>query len=198
MAEQHCIIHDHAVLPLSGEKMNYGNIKYHATEDGPGCRTVLFVSGCRHRCKGCFQPQTWNFDFGEKFTKETENAIIESLKDSYVSGLTLLGGEPFEPENQKVLAGFIRQIKDLMPEKSIWTYTGCTFEQLLDESSPYHTNNTLPMLKTIDILVDGEFIEEKKNLMLAFRGSENQRIIDVKQSLIEGRTVNISEKYDRH
>lgn len=162
--------------------MKYGNIKYHAIEDGIGCRTVLFVSGCRHHCKGCFQPQTWDFNYGEEFTEKIANKIIDSLKESYVSGLTLLGGEPFEPENQSVLRPFIEKVKIAQPNKTIWAYSGYTFEELMcDEKC--HTDDTIPMLSSIDVLVDGEFVEFKMNKMIPYRGSDNQRIIDVQSTL---------------
>lgn len=163
--------------------MNYGNIKLHATEDGCGCRTVLFVSGCRHHCKGCFQPQTWDFNYGEQFTEEIENKIINSLNDKYTTGLTLLGGEPFEPENQKVLRPFIEKIKKLYPDKDIWAYSGYTFDELITPGKHCHTDDTLALLQMIDVLVDGEFVEEKLNKMLPYRGSDNQRIIDIKATL---------------
>lgn len=169
--------------------MNYCKIKYHAIEDGVGCRTVLFVCGCRHHCKGCFQPETWNFDYGEPFTEKTEQIIIESLKDNYTAGLTLLGGEPFEPENQKVLREFIEKIKTIYPDKSIWAYSGYTFEELLNEKSNCHTDDTIPMLNNIDVLVDGEFVLDKKNIMLPYRGSENQRVLDMKSSLKQHKPI---------
>lgn len=162
--------------------MNYGNIKYYATEDGVGCRTVLFVSGCRHHCKGCFQPQTWDFNYGEKFTDETKSEILNSLNNPYVNGLTLLGGEPFEPENQKELVSFVKQVKEQYPNKTIWAYSGCTFEELMTDDI-YHTEYTTELLSYIDVLVDGLFIKCKKNLMLPYRGSENQRVIDVPATL---------------
>jgi anaerobic ribonucleoside-triphosphate reductase activating protein len=163
--------------------MNYGNIKYNAIEDGIGCRTVLFVSGCRHHCKGCFQPLTWDFNYGEPFTKETEDMILDSMDHSYTHGLTLLGGEPFEPENQKVILPFLRRVKTRYPDKSIWAYSGYTWEEMHDDTSLCRTENTDEILSMIDILVDGEFKENLKNIMLPFRGSENQRVIDVQQSL---------------
>ena len=177
--------------------MHYGNIKKLAVEDGIGCRTAFFVSGCRHHCKGCFQPETWNFDYGQPYTKETEKEILDSLRPDYVAGITILGGEPFEPENQSDILSLIKAIKKQYPDKTIWIYSGCTFEDLMDTSSQYHTDNTVPILEQTDILVDGEFIQEKKNLMLRFRGSENQRIIDVQKSL-ETQTPVLSEYYDRH
>ena len=162
--------------------MYYGNIKKCDIADGTGVRVSLFVSGCRHRCKGCFQPETWNFDYGREFTRETEDEILEALSNDYTDGLTLLGGEPFEPENQAVLYPFLKRVRQSLPEKSVWCYSGYTFEQLTSDSHPV-TEVTLPMLELIDVLVDGEFIEELKNISLKFRGSSNQRILDVKKSL---------------
>lgn len=176
--------------------MKYGNIKYNAIEDGIGCRTVLFVSGCRHHCKGCFQPQTWDFDFGEEYTKETEILIIKSLEPKYIHGLTLLGGEPFEPENQHVLRELAERVKLTYPTKSIWAYSGYTFDELLDPSSKCHTEDTMPLLKHIDILIDGEFKEELKSLTIPYRGSTNQRIIDVQESL-RSETIVLSKYNER-
>lgn len=163
--------------------MHYGNIKFHATEDGIGCRTVLFVSGCRHHCDGCFQPQTWDFNYGQPFTTETEQLILDSLKEKYVDGITLLGGEPFEPENQKILRPFVEKVKALYPEKTIWAYSGYTIEELFDDNSSCHTSDTIPLLKCVDILVDGEFFKDKMSKLLPYRGSENQRILDIPASL---------------
>lgn len=176
--------------------MNVAAIKFLATEDGIGCRTALFVSGCRHHCKGCFQPQTWDFNYGKPFTKETEDEIIESLKPNYVNGLTLLGGEPFEIENQHILRPFIKRVKDIYPEKSIWAYSGYTFEELINNNSNCHSNDTIPLLRMIDVLIDGEFILAEKNLMLPFRGSNNQRILNVPESLKENKAV-LSIYHDR-
>lgn len=164
--------------------MHYGNIKTHDVADGEGVRVTLFVSGCTHHCKGCFQPETWNFDYGSLYNEETQATIIQKLAPSYISGLTLLGGEPFEPENQRVLVGLLREIKEKYPQKNVWAYSGYTFEdELLAEKGRAHCEVTDEMLSYVDVLVDGEFVEEKRNLMLAFRGSENQRIIDVPKSI---------------
>ena len=176
--------------------MNYGNIKYLAIEDGVGCRTVLFVSGCTHHCKGCFQPQTWDFNYGQPFTEETEQDIFRSMETNYVDGITILGGEPFEPENQKALLPFLKRFKKLFPEKTIWMYSGYTYEELNDKKARCYTKETKQILKLIDILVDGEFIEERKNLMIPFRGSDNQRIIDIKKSLSEKKII-LSEYNER-
>lgn len=165
--------------------MYYGNIKKTDIADGDGVRVSLFVSGCRNCCKGCFQPETWDFKYGTEFTQETEKQIIELLKPSYISGLTVLGGEPFEEENQRVLAPFLRKVKETYPSKTIWCYTGYVLEKdLLPEDGRKHCEATGEMLKYIDILVDGPFIEEQKNISLKFRGSENQRILKLKEILL--------------
>lgn len=157
--------------------MNYGAIKKTDVADGSGVRVSLFVSGCRNHCPGCFQPETWNFDFGQPFTQETENEIIKALEPSFITGFSLLGGEPFEQENQEVLAPFLEKIKQIYPKKDIWCWTGYVLEKDLQEGCRKHTSFTDRMLACIDVLIDGPFIQEQRNLMLEFRGSENQRII---------------------
>lgn len=157
--------------------MNYGAIKKTDVADGIGVRVSLFVSGCRNHCPGCFQPETWNFGFGQPFTEKTENEIIKALELSFIAGFSLLGGEPFEPENQEVLAPFLEKIKKTYPKKDIWCWTGYILEKDLQEGGRKHTPFTDRMLACIDVLVDGPFIQEQRNLMLEFRGSENQRII---------------------
>lgn len=157
--------------------MNYGNIKKYDVADGPGVRVSLFVSGCRHHCKGCFNPETWNFDFGQPFTKETEEEIIEALSPDYIEGFTVLGGEPFEPENQAVVMPLLKRIKETFPKKTIWCYSGYLYDVDMIPGGKIYTKYTEEMLSYIDVLVDGEFVEELKNLMLQFRGSSNQRII---------------------
>ncbi|MCI6480922.1 anaerobic ribonucleoside-triphosphate reductase activating protein [Treponema porcinum] len=165
--------------------MYYGNIKKTDIADGDGVRVSLFVSGCRNCCKGCFQPETWDFKYGTEFTQETENQILEFLRPSYISGLTVLGGEPFEEENQRILAPFLRKVKETYPSKTIWCYTGYILEKdLLPEDGRKHCEATGEMLKYIDILVDGPFIEEQKNITLKFRGSENQRILKLREILL--------------
>lgn len=173
--------------------MNYGNIKTCDIANGTGVRTTLFVSGCRHHCKGCFQPQTWDFSYGEKFTKETEDRLIRECRPSYIEGLTLLGGEPMEPENQRALMPFLRRFREELPGKTVWCYTGYLWEELTgaerrDENGP-RCEVTDEILQLLDILVDGEFVEEQKSLMLKFRGSANQRIINVRQSLQCGTVI---------
>ncbi len=168
--------------------MNYGAIKKCDIANGVGVRTVLFVSGCTHHCKGCFQPETWSFDYGERYTKETEDEIIESLKPDYVDGITLLGGEPFEPENQRELVKLLRRIKKELPKKTVWSFSGYTYEELTGDSRAV-CEVTNEMLSMLDVLVDGEFIEARRNISLRFRGSENQRLIDMNKTRKEGKIV---------
>lgn len=160
--------------------MYYSTIKYCDIANGPGVRTVLFVSGCRNHCKGCFQPETWNFQNGEVFDKKVEEQILDSLAPDYISGLTLLGGDPFEPENQQALRPFLQKVKKQYPDKSIWAYTGYILEQDLVPGGSKYTEDTSEILQTLEVLVDGPFILEQKNIALKFRGSENQRLIDMK------------------
>lgn len=163
--------------------MHYGNIKKHDIANGQGVRVTLFVSGCTNYCKNCFQPETWDFNFGKLYTQETEDEIIAALKPTYIQGLTLLGGEPFEPENQRQLVHLARKVKETYPEKNIWSYTGFVLDQDILDGGRKHCEVTDELLSYIDVLVDGPFIEEKKNISLAFRGSENQRVIDLQKSL---------------
>ncbi len=164
--------------------MNYGEIKTTDIANGTGVRTSLFVSGCTHHCKGCFNEETWDFGYGKPFTKEVEDEIIESLRPAYVSGLTILGGEPMEVANQEALRPFIERVKKELPGKTIWIYSGYVWEELCDkENKRCHGENTEAILSMIDILVDGEFKLELKNISLKFRGSSNQRIIMVPESL---------------
>ena len=159
--------------------MHYGEIKNCDIANGVGVRVSLFVSGCTNHCEGCFQPETWDFNYGNDFTEETENQILEMLAPDYICGLTVLGGEPFEPENQRVLVDFLRKVRRKYPEKSIWCFTGFTLEILETEGTHCHCEATEEMLSLIDVLVDGRFDKNKKNISLRFRGSENQRLIDL-------------------
>lgn len=174
--------------------MNYGKIFYCDVANGTGCRTALFVSGCTHHCRECFNPETWDFNFGKPFTTDTENDIIDSLKPEYIEGLSILGGEPMEPANQAVLRPFLERVKREVPHASVWIYSGYTFEELTDtDNKRCHSENTAAILRLTDILVDGRFVVEKKDLTLAFRGSSNQRIIDVQRTLGADRVVLWSE-----
>ena len=160
--------------------MNYAEIKFCDIANGKGCRTVLFVSGCRNACKGCFQPQTWDFLYGREFDEAVQEEILKSLKPEYIQGLTLLGGEPFEPENQEALVPFMRKMKAAYPDKDVWAYTGYIYDRDLVEGGFKHTKDTEELLSMIDVLVDGPYIEEKKDITLKFRGSANQRVIDLR------------------
>ena len=161
--------------------MYYGNIKKNDVANGTGVRTALFVSGCRNCCRNCFNPETWDFKYGQEFTKEVADEIIASLAPPHISGLSILGGEPMEPENQKDLLPFVKRVKKEFPDKTIWMYTGYTLEtDLLDPHGRKHTEATIDLLKSIDVLVDGLFVEELKDITLKFRGSSNQRIIELK------------------
>lgn len=163
--------------------MNYGEIKNFDIANGEGVRVSLFVSGCTHHCKNCFNKDTWSFDFGVPFTKEVEDKIISDLAPNYIDGLSLLGGEPFESQNQEVLLPFLRRVREIYPNKTIWCYTGYLFDNELLSESRARCEHTDEMLSLIDVLVDGEFVQDLYDISLAFRGSSNQRIIDVKSSL---------------
>jgi len=170
--------------------MNYGEIKKNDISNGIGVRTSLFVSGCRHHCKDCFNAQTWDFGFGEAFTEQTMMEILESCEPDWINCLSLLGGEPFEPENQRVLLPFLVMFKEKFPDKDIWCYSGFTFEEITGRAkSRAKTDVSAEMLSLIDVLVDGRFEESKKDISLKFRGSSNQRIIDIKKTLSEKRIV---------
>lgn len=169
--------------------MNYAEIKQYDVANGPGVRVSLFVSGCTHHCKNCFNQETWDFQYGKAFTEKEQELILQYLKPDHVAGLSLLGGEPFEPSNQEGLLPLLRAVRELYPQKDIWCYTGYLFDtQILGEMCK-RSETAEEMLSYIDILVDGRFVEEKKNLKLRFRGSENQRIIDVKKSLAQGTVI---------
>lgn len=168
--------------------MNYANIKTYSIENGTGVRVSLFVSGCTHHCKNCFNAEAWDFEYGKPFTKETEDEIIEDLRPDYMAGITLLGGEPMEPVNQRGLISLIRRIREELPQKTIWIYSGYVYEDFKDGGRA-HCEVTDEILSLCDILVDGPFVEEKKNISLRFRGSENQRIIDLKKTRAAGKVV---------
>lgn len=170
--------------------MHFGNIKKNDIANGEGVRVSLFVSGCRNRCKNCFNPETWNFDYGKEFTVEVEQEIFSALAPSWINGLTILGGEPFEVENQRALVSFIKRVRNQFPNKTIWMYSGYLFDsEILNQSGKVHCEVTNEIINNIDVLVDGKFVEELKNLSLKFRGSTNQRIILVQESLNKGEVV---------
>ena len=162
--------------------MHYGQIMIADSANGLGMRVSLFVSGCLNRCKGCFQPETWDFDYGYPFTPEVEQQLMDELSHPYYDGLTILGGEPFELQNQPDVARLILRVKEELPDKTIWMYTGYTYDKDLVPGGCRYTDVTDTILDQIDTLVDGRFVEEKKNIRLRFRGSENQRIIDMKKT----------------
>lgn len=172
--------------------MHYGKIIYCDVANGIGCRTSLFVSGCRHHCKNCFNQITWNFDYGDPYTEDTKKHIIKSIDMPYIQGLTILGGEPLEPENQTAVLDLCKTIKERLPEKTIWIYSGYTFEQITGTddkfkhiATPESIANCKEILNNIDVLVDGPFVQDLYDITLKYRGSSNQRIIDVKKTLTE-------------
>lgn len=170
--------------------MNVAEIKTNDIANGEGVRTSLFVSGCRHRCPDCFNEIAWGFDYGEPYTEETEKYILESVAPAWVAGLSLLGGEPFEPENQGALLDLLKKFKAQFPLKTVWCYSGFTIEEILGKKlSRALTDISAEMLGMIDVLVDGKFVKEQKNISLKFRGSENQRVIDVQKTLAAGEIV---------
>ena len=151
--------------------MNYGAIKKIDVANGPGVRVSLFVSGCRNHCRGCFNPETWDFNYGQPFTRKTEDEVLKALSPEWIQGLSILGGEPLEPENRERLLPFVKRVRSTFPEKDIWLYTGYVYESIQDEE----------ILKYVDVVVDGPFVEKEKDPRLAFRGSRNQRIIHLKR-----------------
>ncbi len=169
--------------------MYYGEIKNYDIANGLGVRVTLFVSGCRNRCEGCFQPQTWDFGYGKPFTAETQDKIIGMLAPDYINGLTVLGGEPMEPENQRELLPFLKRVRAAYPGKDIWIFSGFTFEELTSGDGRCRTEVTDEILSLADVLVDGRFVLAEKSLALTFRGSANQRVLDLKKSLAAGSAV---------
>ena len=163
--------------------MKYAAIKKHDVANGPGVRVSLFVSGCNHNCKGCFNPEAWDFNYGKDFTEKEESEIIEALKPDYIKGLSLLGGEPLEAVNQKGILPLVKKVKEQYPDKTVWCYTGFLFDKQVVDKMTKTFDETEELLKYIDYIVDGKFEEENKDLTLQFRGSSNQRIIDVQESL---------------
>ena len=169
--------------------MNYGEIKSCDIANGIRVRISLFVSGCTNHCKNCFQPQTWDFNFGEPFTSDTEEKILKMLEPDYIDGLTVLGGEPMEPSNQQALYPFLLKVKEKMPNKTIWVFSGFTLEEMREEGGYSNCDVTEKILSIIDVLVDGRFVEELKDITLRFRGSSNQRLIDMKKTNEQGSIV---------
>lgn len=169
--------------------MYYGEIKNCDIANGIGVRVSLFVSGCTNHCEHCFQPETWDFHYGQPFTAETQETLLQLLTPAYINGLSLLGGEPFEPGNQRELLPFLRRVKALYPGKTVWAYSGFTLEELRTPGSYPCCEVTESILAMVDVLVDGRFIEAQKDISLLFRGSANQRLIDMKRTRKQGQIV---------
>ena len=170
--------------------MYYASIKPYDIANGPGVRVSLFVSGCTHHCPGCFNKETWDFQYGNPFTEETASSLLDKLSSGYITGLTLLGGEPMEPENQKALLPFVRQVRERFPDKTIWCYSGYTYEtDLLSPDGRAHCEATVELLSLLDVLVDGRFIQALHDITLLFRGSSNQRLIDLRRTRETGSVV---------
>jgi anaerobic ribonucleoside-triphosphate reductase activating protein len=169
--------------------MYYGEIKNCDIANGEGVRVSLFVSGCTNRCKGCFQPETWAFDYGRPFTEQTKEELLALLAPDYINGLTLLGGDPFEPDNQRALTPFLRHVRQTLPHKTVWCFTGYTYEQLLTDGAHPRCEVTDQMLSLLDVLVDGPFVEQLHDISLRFRGSSNQRLIDMNETRLRRELV---------
>ena len=174
--------------------MYYGAITDCDIANGEGVRVTLFVSGCTNHCPGCFQPETWDFAFGREFTAETEKLLLDMLAPDYINGLTLLGGDPFEPPNQRALLPFLKRLRAELPGKTIWAYSGFTLEELLTEGSHPRCEVTDAMLSLLDVLVDGRFVQEQRDISLLFRGSANQRLLDLPATLAAGEIVRWKQK----
>ena len=177
--------------------MNYAVIKKFDIANGPGVRVSLFVSGCRHHCKNCFNKEAWDFDYGYEYNDAVIDEIIEACDKDYITGLSLLGGEPFEPENQEGILRLVERFDEKFPDKDIWCYTGFLFDKQLLAGAVGNSETVLKALEHIDVVVDGKFVEELKNLALIFRGSLNERIIDVKKSLEQNKTILVDGNWER-
>ena len=177
--------------------MRYGTIKKADIANGVGVRVSLFVSGCRHHCKGCFQPETWDFNYGDEFTSAQEDMILSELERPYYNGLTILGGEPMEPENQSAVLNLVKRFKEKFPHMDLWVYSGYLFEDDILAGKLGDEKITRELISYVDVLVDGKFVEAEKDITLKFRGSRNQRLIDVKKSLEQGKTVLLELKNSR-
>ena len=171
--------------------MNYATIKWCDIANGEGVRISLFVSGCTHHCKNCFNAVAWDFSYGEAFDEAVQEKILKELDSDYIAGLSLLGGEPLEPQNQEALFPFIKKVKELYPNKTIWCYTGCVLDEKAKKLKEKHKNtpHTKELLSFFDVVVDGPFVEELKDIRLKFRGSSNQRVIDIRKTLEKGKIV---------
>lgn len=169
--------------------MNYAEIKKTDIANGEGVRVSLFVSGCRRHCKNCFNHVAWDFSYGKPFTADVEEELIAALSPDYIAGLTLLGGDPMEPENQRALLPFVKKVRERLPQKNIWCFTGYTYEDGTLQEEQVRCETTRELISLCDVLVDGRFVEQLKDIRLKFRGSSNQRVIDVRESLKQGKTV---------
>lgn len=174
--------------------MHYGTIKNCDIANGDGVRVSLFVSGCTNHCKHCFQPETWDFAYGQPFTPDDEERVLQLLSPSYIAGLSVLGGEPFEPSNQRSLLPFLRRVRETYPDKNIWCYSGFTLDELTTEGSYPRCEATEEMLSLLDVLVDGRYMEEQKEVGLRFRGSRNQRLIDLNATRLSGEVVCLPDR----
>lgn len=173
--------------------MNYAQVFLYDIANGPGCRTTLFVSGCTHHCKDCFNEIAWDFNYGKPFTEEVENELLKESDSSFIDGFTILGGEPMEVVNQRALISFLRKARKMYKNKTIWIYSGYTYEELTDvKNERCHCEVTDEILSLIDVLVDGEFKIEKKDISLKFRGSSNQRLIDMKKTRENGKIITLN------
>ena len=175
--------------------MNYASIKECDVANGPGVRVSVFVSGCNHHCKGCFNREAWDYNYGNRFTEKEEKEVMEALKPDYIKGLSLLGGEPLDIKNQEGLLPVVKKAKELYPDKPIWCYTGYLFDKQVMENMAKTNDTTNELLKYIDYVVDGQFVESLRNPSLQFRGSSNQRIIDVQKTL-ENHEVTLWDKIE--
>ena len=171
--------------------MNYSEIKNYDIANGEGVRVSLFVSGCRNHCEKCFQPETWDFSHGSEFTEEVADEILDMMDKSYINGLTVLGGEPLEPENQPEVLALLQRVRERFSDKDVWLFTGFTFEELKEDGCRANCGETEQLLSLVDVLVDGRYVDALRDLTLKFRGSQNQRLIDIKKTLKEGHVVQL-------
>lgn len=169
--------------------MNYATVKTHDVANGPGVRVSLFVSGCSHHCKNCFNEEAWDYQYGEPYTPAVEQRILDALAPDYITGLSLLGGEPMDPRNQETVCALVRRVRETYPDKTIWCYSGYTLDEQLLAGNVGDPQTVRELLSMLDVLVDGRFVEEQKDLTLRFRGSANQRLIDVPKTLQTGKIV---------
>ncbi len=177
--------------------MNYATVKTHDVANGPGVRVSLFVSGCSHHCKNCFNEEAWDYQYGEPYTPAVEQRILDALAPDYITGLSLLGGEPMDPRNQETVCALVRRVRETYPDKTIWCYSGYTLDEQLLAGKVGDPQTVRELLSMLDVLVDGRFVEEQKDLTLRFRGSANQRLIDVPKTLQTGKIVWWDESNER-